>query len=81
MEYELKPCPFCGEQKYVKVSSFDGYGGYGVVCNASGFDSDPNRGCGASSGYGDTEEAAAARWNRREAAEQHRLALLGGGDE
>ena len=64
---ELKPCPFCGNAKRPRVMDWEGEGcpGYVIICDAAGFDGDPRLGCGASSGWGETPEEAAERWNRR----------------
>ena len=81
---ELAPCPFCGNERRPRVvpATIDGaYGGesfrwgYWVQCDASGFDGDPGRGCGACSGWGETPDDAIAAWNRRSAA---RTPLSGG---
>lgn len=60
MENELKPCPFCGsatapaERNAYKSPDYQI-----VVCAAS------NGGCGASSGWHETEAEAIAAWSRR----------------
>ena len=55
---ELKPCPFCGQQKYLCV--LKDMRQYQIVCDASG-----DGGCGASCGGQDTIAEAKAAWNRR----------------
>lgn len=60
---ELKPCPFCGQKKYLCVIA-EGYKDdrqYQVVCDASG-----DGGCGASCGWQDTMKDANEAWNRRD---------------
>lgn len=73
----LKPCPHCGKAEYTKVANFqfppDDEGeawewGFHVVCSAAGLDI-VQRGCGASSGWGETPDEAIAAWNRRAALE------------
>ncbi|MFE0233501.1 Lar family restriction alleviation protein [Brucella anthropi] len=69
MASELKPCPFCQKSDNLKVDpfyepSFNGYYGFAVICDASGWDTKP-RGCGAAGAWGETEEDAATRWNTR----------------
>ena len=78
---ELEPCPFCGNSKRVQVAEFAGepyVPGYFVRCNASGIDGHPRKGCGASSGWAETPEAAIAAWNRRasSAREKARLEMM-----
>lgn len=62
MMNNLKPCPFCGQEKYLVV-----YGDgdrdmrqYQIICDASG-----DGGCGASCGWQDTLEKVKEAWNRR----------------
>jgi hypothetical protein len=56
----LKPCPFCGESKYLRVMSAADYwedsscAGTTVLCK-----------CGAHCGWIKTTKAAKERWNRR----------------
>lgn len=65
-------CPHCGEARFAKVKPWpwekdgepDLVWGYHVICDASGWDN-AKRGCGASSGWGETPEEAVAAWNRR----------------
>ncbi|MBP0975397.1 MAG: Lar family restriction alleviation protein [Oscillospiraceae bacterium] len=63
---ELKPCPFCGETRYLCAMRDGGtsdYAQYTVVCDACA------GGCGAMCGYQDSlKEAKEAKeaWNRRE---------------
>lgn len=78
MSADLKPCPFCGfgspyaftETTYMgEVTWADGLGSpgplystrRGVVCGVKGH---PWAGCGALI-YGESEEDAAMKWNRR----------------
>ena len=59
---ELKPCPFCGQEKYIVVLA-EGHCDnrqYQIVCDASG-----EGGCGASCGWQDTLKEAKEAWNRR----------------
>lgn len=68
----LLPCPFCGNKTALKICSAeealdstlprDACECYAVVCaaNPKGFG-----GCGASSGFRLSREAAAAAWNQR----------------
>lgn len=68
----LDACPHCGQAGFVRVKRWpwekEGepglVWGYHVICDASGIDTHP-RGCGASSGWGETPEEAIAAWNRR----------------
>ena len=65
---ELLGCPFCGKANTPAVFEFDGepyVPGYEIRCDASGFDGDPGRGCGATSGWGETVAEATETWNRR----------------
>lgn len=65
---ELLPCPLCGNADRPFVTDFDGEPlvlGYIVRCNASGWDGDPTKGCGCSTGWCETPEQAIAAWNRR----------------
>lgn len=52
MNYELKPCPFCGSSDVHIV----GYGGYWCVCSN----------CEAESALKNTQEEAIEVWNKRE---------------
>jgi hypothetical protein len=70
---ELVECPHCGSGKHAMVEEYqfppDDEGeawkwGYHVVCSAAGLDHIP-RGCGSSSGWGETPAEAIAAWNRR----------------
>lgn len=63
---ELKPCPFCGNKNvYICVDSAEYSLGltdranFGVICSKTSY------GCGASSGWYDTEDRAIEAWNRR----------------
>lgn len=72
-EQELRCCPFCGTSNKLKVTPYraDDDGGepfdwgFTVICSALGFSHAPNRGCGASGAWGETEAEAIAAWNRR----------------
>lgn len=82
MSQELKPCPFCGQQKtliLIPASQYhaddedDGYSyshseTYAVMCDASS-PGGPG-GCGASSGFKPTEAEAVTLWNRRHEVQQ-----------
>ena len=69
MEYELKPCPFCGKTVSKVWSTHDCAFENGeplvdperftVVCDFN------SNGCGATCGYHDTAEMAVKMWNRR----------------
>jgi len=69
---DLDACPHCGQAEFARVKRWpwekEGepglVWGYHVICDASGIDAHP-RGCGASSGWGETPEEAIAAWNRR----------------
>lgn len=69
---DLDACPHCGQAGFARVKRWpwekEGepglVWGYHVICDASGIDTHP-RGCGASSGWGETPEEAIAAWNRR----------------
>ena len=67
----LACCPFCGNDKCVRVLEWHQEPGFGyyVCCDAGGFDGMPNRGCGASGAWGETEGEAIAAWNRRSGVE------------
>ena len=54
---DIKPCPFCGKSDTVEIEC-DSEHIY-VFCNTY------NDGCGASSGYCNTEEEALELWNKR----------------
>ena len=58
---ELKPCPFCGQEKNIVVLSENVCDGrqYQIVCDATG------EGCGACCGWQDTIKEAKEAWNRR----------------
>ena len=57
---ELKPCPFCGNEKLEIADSWNGrYHGKVVNCNYL------DGGCGANSGSRETEAEAVEAWNRR----------------
>ena len=61
---EIKPCPFCGG-KEITVCTTEDLGHYNVefgffcVCDAR------RCGCGASTGWSETEDDAMDDWNRR----------------
>lgn len=85
MTKELKPCPFCGASMLEITNAHDleecanfadescpcenyedvGCSYFTVVCNVN------KGGCGASSGYYETEEKAIAAWNRRIENDRH----------
>lgn len=69
----LLPCPFCGNAdsptlrktetlEHIEQSIFTG--GFMVICDASSWNG--KHGCGASSGWSETETEAVADWNRRD---------------
>lgn len=68
-------CPHCGKSDKLRLKPYraDEDGGepfdwgFTVICDASGFGHNPNRGCGASGPWGETEEEATSEWNRRAA--------------
>jgi hypothetical protein len=72
---DFLPCPFCGDKRFAKIISNRDLRGeecmegrslmYTVVCDASSPSWASKRGCGASCGYQDTQEAAVREWNRR----------------
>lgn len=71
---EIAACPFCGHAKAPAVHPAskvirDYPDGFMVVCDAAthtnGFVRRTDIGCGASSGWADTEPEAIARWNAR----------------
>lgn len=58
MKYNLLPCPFCGHDDTLSIiDDFDN--DYAVCCDAH------KDGCGATSGYDDSERGAVANWNTR----------------
>ena len=59
---DLRPCPFCGQQKYLCALAEGEKDDrqYMIVCDASA-----DGGCGASCGWRDTIKEAKAAWNRR----------------
>lgn len=72
MSEELKPCPFCGSKTDPALSVWendcgepDAGGGFHVICCAVYRNQDPFGGCGASTGWNETEAEAIAAWNRR----------------
>lgn len=56
---KLKPCPFCGKSTTLDLDISELFSDYAIVCDYN------EGGCGASSGYRDSEEKAVAIWNRR----------------
>ena len=63
---ELKPCPFCGRNHGILVTSVQWLDDerlkqWSVFCDASG----DKMGCGASCGYHATKEEAIEAWNKR----------------
>ncbi len=65
---KLLPCPFCGNSDRPMVTPYTGepyFPGFVVQCNAYGWDGDPSKGCGAATGWCETEADAIAAWNRR----------------
>lgn len=79
---DLDACPHCGQAGFVRVKRWpwekEGepglVWGYHVICDASGIDAHP-RGCGASSGWGETQGEAIAAWNRRAAPQPAQVAV------
>lgn len=73
MSKKFSPCPHCGKTKPVRMAAasedegFDGSNAdsYAVLCDASKWAGHDPGGCGAQSGYYETEDEAAAAWNRR----------------
>lgn len=68
---ELKPCPFCGQTKYLVVGTDEELntcvegtipGFYTVCCSAA----EGKGGCGATSGFKKDREEAIELWNKRE---------------
>ena len=66
IKQKLKPCPFCGKTEPVAVFTANEICGsmnepenYAVCCDAE------NGGCGATGGYGITEEEAVKNWEQR----------------
>lgn len=54
---DLKPCPFCGGKAYMfDTSGVFPFTQFRVICNNS---------CCMQSGFSDTREEAAEKWNRR----------------
>ncbi len=72
IETKLSECPHCGTDSFARVRPYpwdkegeaDLVWGYHVICDAAGFDNRP-RGCGAASGWAETQAEAAEAWNRR----------------
>ena len=58
---EAIACPFCGNDKAMKVAEEDGY--FAVYCDAS--TAGEVFGCGASSGFAATRNGALTCWNKR----------------
>ncbi len=67
MSEKLKPCPFCGRNHDLLITSIRHrlddivYYQWTVFCDASG----GKAGCGAMCGYHDTKAQAIEAWNRR----------------
>jgi len=81
---ELLPCPFCGIAGRSRIVPFDGepyFPGFMVRCNASGWDGDPRKGCGATTGWAETEAAAISAWNRRSHSRASGVKALGWVDD
>lgn len=53
---ELKPCPFCGGEKLIKLEECNNYT---ICCDFN------QGGCGAASGYRLNAKEAIEAWNRR----------------
>lgn len=68
MTTALKPCPFCGNLKDVRLEEDIGSRYVQVVC-AFDADHETDSGCGAGSGYAPTTDEAVAQWNSRTAPE------------
>lgn len=79
---DLDACPHCGQAEFARVKRWpwkkEGepglVWGFHVICDASGIDTHP-RGCGASSGWGETPEEAIAAWSRRAAPQPAQVAV------
>lgn len=63
--YDLKPCPFCGQTKSLEIEEIPNIfinsdkSSYRVICDIS------KDGCGCKSGYEYSEEDIVKAWNRR----------------
>jgi hypothetical protein len=74
---KLSPCPFCGntdvaltaDKTLQHTDECECWADVGdcwtVNCSAAGTESQPGRGCGATSGYHEDKAMAVAKWNRR----------------
>jgi hypothetical protein len=64
---DILHCPFCGSARFPTITAWvdDPGFGYTICCDAAGWSD--TKGCGASSGWGETPEEAIAIWNRRAA--------------
>lgn len=69
--HQLKPCPFCGnsesltiiDAKEIKTCPYPF--GYLACCSAKSNISEEVRGCGAHTGWCNSEKEAVEKWNRR----------------
>jgi Lar family restriction alleviation protein len=59
----IKPCPFCGSTKALRLSIMNTSGYCAVYCDAN--TSRGLNGCGAHGGYKPDEQKAIAYWNTR----------------
>lgn len=82
MTSELKPCPFCKKAKFIKIKAYyepsmGENDGFVAVCDASSRGIGYDKGCGASSGWGQTEGCAATVWNTRAVPDALELETVG----